>query len=243
MFESVSDELKLKALLTFTRVLIKNSKNAEIFKLNEILIENQRPVKETNILSKEEIKKKIKEEIKERIKEEVKTRFEKPKENKIERETLRENFFEPKKTFSFPVRKIKKPVNFSVRRVLRVPKVSLPPYLRSIKPVPSNKVSIDLGKLNPFVRDPNVLSIETYGENEVVYVNGAMGRKPTNLRLSKTEIEEVINRFSEASKIPKSEGLFKVAVGKLLLTATISESVSPRFIIEKIKAPRPSSSV
>jgi len=243
MFENVSDEVKLKALLTFTRVLIKNSKNAEIFKLNEILIESKRPVKEANFLSKEEIKKRIKEEIKERIKKEVKIKFEKPKEDKIEEKTLGEKFFKPKEPVSSLVRKIKKPVSFSVRRVLRVPKVFLPPYLKSIKPIPSNKVSIDLGKLNPFIQDINVLSIETYGENEIVYVNGAMGRKPTNLKLSKTEIEEVINRFSEASKIPKREGLFKVAVGKLLLTATISESVSPRFIIEKIKAPQFQASV
>ena len=49
------------------------------------------------------------------------------------------------------------------------------------------------------------------------------------------KIDEVINRFSNLAKIPKSEGLFKVAVGILLLTATISESVSSRFVIEKIK--------
>lgn len=228
MFEGVSDEVKIKSLLKVVRNLIKNSRNADIFKLEEFMKESRFPVSPVSPISKEEIK--------EKIKEEVKIRYEQPKNSeelkqKIKKESLI--------THPAPVRKRivprERPVQFRARKVLRIPNLSLPRHLSSIKPVASEKNSLDLGKLNPFIQDPNVLTIETEGENETIYVTGSMGRKPTNVKLSRTEIDEVINRFSEVAKIPKNEGLFKVAVGKLLLTATISDSVSSRFVIEKIR--------
>ncbi len=232
MLENVPDEVKLKALLIVVRNLIKNSRNAEIFRLDEFLRESQYPYEHPKPISKEEFK--------EKIKEEVKTKLEKPKKEKIDKEGFGKNFVEPKKThliYRPGIQERRSP--FPERRVLRIPKVAFPPHLSSVKPVPSNKVSLDLGKLNPFIQDPNVSKIETEGENEIVYVSGVMGRKPTNLKLSRVEIDEVIDRFSKEAKIPKSEGMFKVAIGKLLLTAMISESVSPRFFIEKIKAQSP----
>ncbi len=232
MFEGVSDEIKLKALLKVVRNLVKNSRNAEIFKLEEFMKESKYPVSQPAPISKEEIKEKIKE----KIAQEVKVRYEKPKEEKIDKDKLKIESFQPKPVFQRPKPvPVQRPVQFKTRRVLRVPSISLPSHLRTIKPVATEKVSVDLGKLNPFVQDRNVLSIETEGENELVYVTGSFGRKPTNVRLSRNEIDEVIDRFSKEAKIPKNEGLFKVAVGKLLLTATISESVSSRFIIEKIR--------
>jgi CO dehydrogenase/acetyl-CoA synthase epsilon subunit len=93
---------------------------------------------------------------------------------------------------------------------------------------------IDLGKLNPFLQDPNVKTIETTGEDDDVMVSGAMGRKPTGIKLSKEEIDEVIDKFSKKAKIPKAEGLFKVTVDNLIFTAMISDTISSRFIIKKI---------
>ena len=230
MFEGVSDEEKLKALLRVVRNLIKNSRNAEIFKLEEFMKESKFPVVQPVFISKAEIR--------EKIKEEVKAHYDLPKED-LNKEKLKGNLFESRLNFEKQKRVISErkenPVQFRPRRVLRIPKISLPQHLSSIRPVASEKTSIDLGKLNPLIQDSNVLTIETDGENEIVYVTGSMGRKPTTIKLSKEEIDEVINRFSNLAKIPKSEGLFKVAVGILLLTATISESVSSRFVIEKIK--------
>lgn len=233
MFEGISDEIKLKAVLKVVRNLIKNSRNAEIFKLEEIMkSEGVQPPEVSKPISKEEVKEKLKE----KIAEEVKVRYEKSKGNEISEESLKSESSQPR---HFVVKNTssssEKAVEFAPRRVLRIPSVSLPSHLRYIKPVASEGISIDLGKLNPFIKDKNVLSIETEGENEIVYVSGSFGRKPTNVKLSRVEIDEVINRFSKESKIPKNEGLFKVAVGKLLITATISESVSSRFIIEKIR--------
>jgi len=113
---------------------------------------------------------------------------------------------------------------------------SLPAHLQYLKPTgpPTKKLDIDLGKLNPFLQDANVREIETEGEDEVVTVKGTMGKKPTSIKLSKEEIDEILDKFSKEAKIPKTEGLFKVTLGNLVLTAMVSEAISSRFIIKKI---------
>jgi hypothetical protein len=70
-----------------------------------------------------------------------------------------------------------------------------------------------------------------------VYVTGNMGNKKTGIVLSKDEIDEIINKFSEASKIPLGEGVFRVAVGKLVFSAIVSDVVSSKFIIKKLLYP------
>lgn len=93
---------------------------------------------------------------------------------------------------------------------------------------------LDIGKLNPYINDPNVQSIESEGPNEKVYVNGSMGRKPTNVSLTKEEIDSIIDSFSKSAKIPKIEGLFKVVTNNLMLSAMISDEIGSRFVIKKI---------
>ncbi len=123
-------------------------------------------------------------------------------------------------------------------RVLRIPHIKLPSKLRYLRPTPTN-IQIDLGKLNPLIKDPMVQSIECNGADENIVVRGGMGTKKTNIVLSKKEIDEVIEKLAETAKIPMQEGVFKVAVGKLILSAIISQVVSSRFIIQKMKyAPR-----
>ena len=65
-------------------------------------------------------------------------------------------------------------------------------------------------------------------------VHGSMGTKPTNLLLKKEEIDEIIKKFSEATKIPQNEGIFKAVVGKLILSAIISETIGSKFVIRKM---------
>lgn len=118
-------------------------------------------------------------------------------------------------------------------KVLNIPKPKLPPYLQYLKPTPSN-TQVDLGRLNIFVRDPFVESMECNGPGENVIVNGKMGAKETNITLNKEDIDRVIKKFSEASMIPIHEGIYRVAVGRLILTAIISEVVNTKFIIKKM---------
>lgn len=110
----------------------------------------------------------------------------------------------------------------------------LPPNLQYLTPIPTN-VEIHLGKLEPLGEDPNIRSIECNGPDEIIYVRGNMGRKPTNFTLNRDEIDELLGVFSEASKIPLHEGVFKIVVGKYILSAIISSFVGSKFIINKMQ--------
>lgn len=116
---------------------------------------------------------------------------------------------------------------------LIIPEPKLPPHLQYLKPVPRN-IKIDLEKLNLLIKDPAVKVIECNGPDEHVFVRGNMGVKPTNTILSKEEIDKIIKKFSEISKIPAQEGIYRVVVGRLILSAIISEVVGSKFMIKKM---------
>ena len=116
---------------------------------------------------------------------------------------------------------------------LYIPEAKLPAHLEYLKPIPSAGVEIDLFKLNPLIRDAAVRAIES-NPDEPVIVSGSMGIKPTNIILNKEDIDRVIGKFSEMAKIPTSEGVYRVVVGNLILSAIISEVVGSRFIIKKM---------
>lgn len=119
--------------------------------------------------------------------------------------------------------------------VLKIPELSLPQTVQYIRPVAGQK-EIDLGKLNPLIRDPLVRTIECNGPDQKVVVTGAMGRKATPITLAKEDIDNVVSNFSEASRIPAQEGFYKVAVGRLIISAIISKIVGSKFIITKLRA-------
>jgi hypothetical protein len=152
----------------------------------------------------------------------------------------REKFPILKREKEFPDMQVyRKPIESSQGRSpfrelkLVIPETKFPLHIQYIKPVPINK-EIDLGKLNPLINDHFVKIIECYGPNENLFVKGAMGAKKTGITLTDEEIKEIINKFSEETKIPAHEGIFKVASGRLMFSAIISETVSSKFIISKI---------
>lgn len=116
---------------------------------------------------------------------------------------------------------------------ISIPPAKLPSHLHYIKPVPK-QLTFDLGKLNPLVKDMMVRAIECNGPNAPLFVLGRMGRKKTELVLTKDEIESILNDFAEFTKIPLEEGVYRVAVGNLLLSAIISSVSEPRFVLSKI---------
>lgn len=117
---------------------------------------------------------------------------------------------------------------------LKIPEPKLPVEFQYLRPIPTRK-EIDLGKLNPLINDPAVQIIECEGPDKPIIVSGAMGRKPTPIILSNEDIEDIISKFSSASKIPVDVGVFKVVVGRLIFSAIISDVVPSRFIIRKMK--------
>jgi len=122
-------------------------------------------------------------------------------------------------------------------RRLSIPSPRLPQRLQYLKPIPSG-IEINLGKIDQFAKDPAVKIIECNGPNENIIVRVPQERQ-TAVVLTKEEIDEIIRAFAEGSKIPAEEGVFRVAVGRLLLSAIISDVVGTKFIIKKIIAPSP----
>lgn len=193
-------------ILQFTEELIRHSASGEVLELKNILKEKS-----------DEEKKEIKQE-KKRIKQII---SQKPP-------TLLKK--------EVPQKRIIKPLPRPIRKrlpILRIPAPKLPAHLEYLRPTPTKNIEIDLDKLNPLIKDPAVKTIEV-NPDEAVIVNGTMGRKPANIILNKEEIKKIIEKFSEAAKIPVNEGIFRVVVGRLILSAIISEVVGSKFIISKM---------
>jgi len=205
---------KKKFLLLFTKELIRNTGAGEFFILKKFL-----DIQENFQGSEKEKEKLIKQELFSPVKYEP-TMAEILKKIKVKR-------FNEKLTNPF-VKEFGKPI-------LRIPETHLPPRFQYLKPVAS-EIQIELGKLNPFINDPAVQTIQCNGANENLIVQGKMGEKPINIKLNEEEIKEVIKKFSEIAKIPVNEGIFKVAIGKLILNLVVSKTLGSRFTIKKIKS-------
>jgi hypothetical protein len=206
--EQISNEFKKIFLLTFTKELIKHSERQDILKLQKIieLKENKKREEHLQIPSIKEI----------------------PQIPITKKIPLPQKINEP---IQFPKSKI---LPRKIRRTqLIIPEPKLPEHLQYLRPVPAGNAKIDLLKLNPLINDPAVMVIEG-NPDEKVRVTGTMGTKPTGIFLTKEDIDNIINKFSGASKIPINEGIYRVAVGNLNLSAIISKNIGSRFIIKKL---------
>ena len=140
----------------------------------------------------------------------------------------------------FPEKEIQRPRQIPTQKpikkipILKISETRLPPQFAYLSPYATNEVELDLGKLNPLLADSAVNIIESSGPDKGVIVKGRMGTKPTNIILSKQEIDQIIKIFSKKSKIPTGEGAVKIAVGRYILSAIISEEAGSRFIITKL---------
>lgn len=211
MINQTSQNFRTFFLINFTTELIKHSRG-EVFLLE-------------NALKREQSE--LKEQVKETLGE--KDVIENSKEvvaslNKIEKPEQR--IFNPP------------PKRISLRPftpVLKIPEPRLPPQLQYLQPTPTQQ-EIDLGKLNPLIKDPLVKIIQCNGEDTNIIVEGTMGRKTSSIILSKEDIDNVINTFSKIAKIPVDGGAVKIVAGRLILLAVISDVVSTKFLIKKISS-------
>jgi hypothetical protein len=220
-------------LLEFTKQLIKNSGPSDILKLQTILEKE----KEEKI---EEVKKKVKDR-----EENPSTKYREIEEGKIkERRSIvhaRVGMFETQQVphinpFKDTFGKLFKKDHFvdPFKKIgLSIPDSKFPVHIQYIKPVPMNN-EIELGKLDPLIRDPMVRIIECYGPGENIVVQGNMGTKKTAIILDREEIDNIIQRFSRETRIPVTEGIFKVVAGRLMILAIISEIVGSKFTIKKM---------
>ncbi len=216
MEETFSDEFKRFFLIKFTGELIKHSVKRDIIKLQKIIEMKEKKKRERLISKKKE----------QFILEQGELKREEPTVGGIARE---QGTIKPQLLMKSAVKQIARPP-------LLIPEPKLPSHLEYLKPVPAITTEIDLFKLNQLIKDPAVRIIEG-NPDEKVRVTGAMGTKQADIVLNKEDIDRIINRFSELSKIPVSEGVYRVAVGNLILSAVISEIIGSKFVIKKVIAP------
>lgn len=111
------------------------------------------------------------------------------------------------------------------------------PQDRRLPPVPQASRAIpgypDLGKINVLLTDPRVQEIQCpgYGKDIMVKKDGSL--QNTKINLTKEELDSLIQKFSEATRIPLVRGMFKAAIGDIIMTAFVSDFVDTRFSIEK----------
>jgi hypothetical protein len=217
MLNEISVENRAIILLEFTRSLLMHSSYGEMAELKKVIKEEEQ---KKNFIKRENI---IQEPPAPTIKEIV-----------VEKEKGLQNLGKRNNEMEITKQLIEKPrIPIRIRpRVLRIPESRLPERLQYLKPTIQN-IEIDIGKLNSLLHDPIVRRIECNGPGERIVVM-APDPKYTDIILNKDEIMEVIQVFEEKSKIPATEGIYKVVVGKFILSAIISEVIGSKFSINKM---------
>ncbi len=217
MLSKKSKEFRVFFLSQFVKQLIKNSAPIDIYILKNEIEETEKEKKKSTKEIKE--KKKVIRPVKEAVLE---------MEKSIMSKAGSPNLLKP----TFPIRRF-----FSEKKApLRIPIPQIPKNLQYIRPTPI-QIDIDLGKLEPLLRDSIVREIECHGSEEEIIVKGGMGIKKTQIILNEEEIDEIINKFSEKSRIPLHDGVYSVVVGNLVFSAIISEVVNSKFRIKKLAEP------
>jgi len=204
MLNQTSQEFRTLILANFTKELIKNSETAEA--------------------------KAIKQRLRERIKENIEKKQEERKfmqiiekkeiMNELEQIPLREKIKEKKKPFFYQ----------KIRQIRN----QMPETIKNILPIPTNE-QLDLVKLNPLIADPTINLIECEAPNTYITIRRLKNEtRTTNIKLTEKEIEEIIRKFSRASKIPFENGPFRAAFGRLIISAIISDISGSSFLITKM---------
>ena len=122
-----------------------------------------------------------------------------------------------------------------VQEVGTQPQQVQPTNIQSIQPVPEKRPpGFALGRIENFLRDPAIQSIECPGPGKNVMVRKYNKINMTKLALTQEEVSELINKFSKEARIPVMGGILKAAVGDLVISAVISDLVGSRFIINRI---------
>jgi hypothetical protein len=128
-------------------------------------------------------------------------------------------------------KKLPKPQRRGMPPVLRIPETRLPTHLQTIKPA-SRQYSISVGKLDPLLNNPSIKVIECNGPDQNIIVR-APQTKQTDIKLTKQEIASILQGFSKTSGIPLNDGVNKIVIGNIALSAIISEVIGSKFIIKK----------
>lgn len=209
-----------------SKEIVKNQTIGEVFIKEFVrqLILNSRPKSVLNVETIERINKRISEEI--------------PEAKIVRRnpvDDIRSNIQNIRRRYLPIVKTNRPPMASPFRRRITTPNnQSIKPQLRTnAKPISIQEVPQSLVKIQQVLRDPSVMSVECAGPGKNLMVNraGLMSRTP--ITLSKAEIDNIVNEFSQKTKIPLITGVFKALYNNLLITAVTSDMTDSRFVIEK----------
>ncbi|MFW6233171.1 MAG: hypothetical protein ACOC3Z_00750 [Nanoarchaeota archaeon] len=225
-----NQDFKAFFLLKFTKELITFSyRNEKINDLNDFLEYKE------NL-----IKRDIENEVKEKLDNDKRVINENnlpilPGKKKILKKSIGENDLPEKKKILKKKQPLKVPElkTKPVRHRLKLP--NLPERLGGIMPI-KRENKIDFKKLNPFLNNPYVNSIECDGPGRNLIIRGSRGTKKSDITMNKEEIIKLLKTFSEKSKIPLNNGMNRIAFGSLILSGVYNDN-NPAFIISKIRAP------
>jgi hypothetical protein len=95
------------------------------------------------------------------------------------------------------------------------------------------KEPLNLGKLRSVFLDSSVTGVECQGPSKNILINRSGRIQASQITLSPQEIKDILQEFSQKTKIPLISGIFKALYNNFLITAIISETAGNRFIIEK----------
>ncbi len=114
------------------------------------------------------------------------------------------------------------------------PRLPIQPRFLQVSPQAALPEKFNIAKLEILLHDPRVTIIECPGSDKLVLARTSGRTNVTRISLTSQDIQDIIHQFSQEARIPIISGLFKAAVGNLILTAVISELVGTRFIITKV---------
>lgn len=102
-------------------------------------------------------------------------------------------------------------------------------------PDQNNQSNIKSGteSLNSLIRNPSINEIECIGADNPLMVKIRGMTQKTQVKLTIEEIYDLIAEFSQKTKIPIINGSIKAALNNLIITAVLSETLGPRFILQK----------
>jgi len=115
-----------------------------------------------------------------------------------------------------------------------------PPMMRPLEikspmtSVTEAETSFSLGKLNIFVKNPEINAIECNGPDNVLVVRKGIQAINTTTTLSNDEINDILHKFSVESKTEITP-IFKATANDLMLTAFVSPIIGTRFVLSKSK--------
>lgn len=93
-----------------------------------------------------------------------------------------------------------------------------------------------LSRIQSLLKDPTITFIDCPGPGIPITIARGSLTQSTPFHFSAEEIEHIIRDISERTHIPLSlTGIFKAAMGNIVITALLSEFVGTRFVLQKKK--------